>query len=120
MSVSRKLWKSALRFAFWFPTSILAVACASTEKTADAPKPDHYVLENGPVVPASSPFPDQHPIYAKIYAGDQLLERRLVYRGWDMDHDGKIDMLEYLDPQGRVIRKSYDFNHDGGIELDQR
>ncbi len=118
MSVRLKYSKLDLRLALWFPISILAFACASTEKT-EPPQPDHYVLESGPVIPGNSPFPNQHPIYAKIYAGSELLERRLVYRGWDMDYDGKIDMLEYLDPQGRVIRKTYDFDRDGVTEVDQ-
>ena len=97
-------------YALWFPISILAVACATTEKTAEPPKPTHYVLEDAPRIIASLPFPNQHPIYVKIYAGDKLLERRLAYRAWDMDHDGLIDMIEYLGDKGEVLRTSYGFN----------
>lgn len=115
----QKYWKTAIVSVLWSLITILAVACASTEKD-EVLAPDHYVLENGPIIVAGSPFPNQHPIYANLYAGDKLLERRLAYRGWDMDHDGKIDMLEYLDTNGQVIRKTYDFNRDGGVDVDQR
>lgn len=115
----QKSWKTAIAPVLWSLITILAVACASTEK--DEPVgPDRYVLENGPIIVAGSPFPNQHPIYAKLYAGEKLLERRLAYRGWDLDHDGKIDMLEYLDAEGRVLRKTYDFNRDGIIDTDHR
>lgn len=115
----QKFWKPAIRPVLWSLISILAGSCAST-KNDEPPKPDHFVLEKGPIIVAGSPFPNQHPIYARIYAGEKLLERRLAYRGWDMDRDGKIDMLEYLDSAGKVIRKTYDFNRDGTIDVDQR
>ena len=104
-------------YAFWFPLSILAASCATTEKTAQPPKPTHYVLEDAPIILASPPFPNQHPIYVKLYVGKKLLERRLAYRGWDMDHDGLIDMIEYIGQDGEVIRKSYKFSSDTAVSL---
>lgn len=103
--------------ALWFLISIAAASCATSEKTAEPPKPTHYVLEEAPVIVASSPYPNQHPIYVKIYGGEVLLERRLAYRGFDMDHDGFIDMIEYLDKNGQVLRTSYKFAGDKEIEL---
>ncbi|MBC7532078.1 MAG: hypothetical protein H7318_10900 [Oligoflexus sp.] len=110
-----RLWKLVSPYALWFPISILAVACATTEKSKEPPKPTHYVLENADPIVATMPFPNQHPIYVKIYGGEQLLERRLAYRGWDVDHDGLIDMVEYLDDKGEVIRTSYKFNGDSDL-----
>lgn len=98
--------------ALWFVIFILGASCATSEKTPEPPKPTHYVLEEAPVIVASSPYPNQHPIYVKIYGGEVLLERRLAYRGFDMDHDGFIDMIEYLDKNGQVLRTSYKFNAD--------
>ncbi|MBC7659727.1 MAG: hypothetical protein H7249_08465 [Chitinophagaceae bacterium] len=110
----RNFWLKKLvsPYALWFHISILAASCATTEKTAEAPKPTHYVLEQGPISVASLPFPNQHPIYVKIYAGDQLLSRHLAYRGYDADHDGLIDMIEYLDDKGAVTRTVFKFNGD--------
>jgi hypothetical protein len=99
-------------YALWSLISILAASCATSEKTLEPSKPTHYALEEAPVILASSPYPNQHPIYARMYAGDRLIERRLVYRGFDMDHDGFIDMIEYLDKNGNVIRTSYKFADD--------
>ncbi len=104
-------------YALWFPLSILAGSCATTEKTAEPPKPTHFVLESAPIIVATKPYPNQHPIYVKIYAGDELLERRLAYRGWDMDHDGLIDMIEYLNEKGEVVRKSYKFPGQEALEV---
>ncbi|MES2744909.1 MAG: hypothetical protein V4655_05760 [Bdellovibrionota bacterium] len=104
-------------YALWFLISILAASCATSEKTVEPPKPTHYVLEEAPVIVASKPYPNQHPIYVKMYAGELLLERRLAYRGFDMDHDGFIDMIEYLDKKGEVIRTSYKFAGDKDIKL---
>ena len=103
--------------ALWFLISILAASCATSEKTVNPPKPTHYVLEEAPVILASAPYPNQHPIYVKIYGDEVLLERRLAYRGFDMDHDGFIDMIEYLDKKGEVIRSSYKFVSDKDLTL---
>lgn len=98
--------------ALWLLIFILVASCATSEKTQEPPKPTHYVLEEAPVIAASQPYPNQHPIYVKIYGGEVLLERRLAYRGYDMDHDGFIDMVEYLDKSGQVTRTSYKFTGD--------
>jgi hypothetical protein len=112
MADKSRLLKLVSPYALWFPISILAAACATTEKSNEPPKPTHYILENADPIVASLPFPNQHPIYVKIYGGDQLLERRLAYRGWDADHDGLIDMIEYLDDKAAVIRTTYKFSGD--------
>lgn len=114
--------KPTLRWALWLHLSILGVACVSTEKTPDqggAPIPTHYVLEPGPVEKAASPLPDLTPIFVRIYAGEQMLEKRLGYRSWDFNKDGNCDMLETLDAQGQVVRRSYDMDRDGRVDLDQ-
>jgi hypothetical protein len=114
------IWKPALRCALWITISILGVACVTTEKTEITPQKTHFVLEPGPVERGQDPLPDLTPIYVRIYAGDQLIERRLGYKAWDFNRDGSIDMLEYLDSQGQVIRRSYDLNRDGVVDLEKR
>ena len=114
-SLRRNFWLKKLvsPYSLWLPISILAASCATTEKTGEPPKPTHYVLEEGPISVASLPFPNQHSIYVKIYAGEVMLERKLAYRGFDVDHDGLIDMIEYLSDNGEVVRTSYKFtDHD--------
>ena len=115
-------WKRVLHPAMWLSISILGVACVSTEKTPDpavvAPR-THYVLEPGPLQKGDDPLPDLTPIYVRIYAGDQMVEKRLAYRAWDFNKDGNFDMLEYLDAQGQVIRRSYDMNRDGRVDIEQ-
>ncbi len=103
--------------ALWFVIFILAGSCATSEKTVEPPKPTHYVLEEAPVILANHPYPNQHPIYVKIFAGEKLLERRLAYRGFDMDHDSYIDMIEYLDAKGQVTKTSYKFEPDQDLKL---
>ena len=39
------------------------------------------------------------------------------FRGWDMDGDGRFELLEVLDPDGTVQARVYDFDGDGRIDL---
>ncbi len=103
--------------ALWFVIFILAGSCATSEKTSNPPKPTHFVLEVAPVIVARTPYPNQHPIYVKIFGGETLLERRLAYRGFDMNHDGYIDMVEYLDEKGQVLKTSYKFSPETDFTL---
>ena len=38
------------------------------------------------------------------------------FRGWDMDHDGRFDMLEVVDGEGQIVSWAYDFDGDGVID----
>lgn len=116
--LSPRLWLPALRCALWISISTLPLACVTTEKTPEAPQKTHYVLEPAPWEKAADPIPDLLPIYVRVYAGDQLLERRLAYRAWDFNKDGNADLMEYLDQKGQVIRRVYDLNRDGRVDVD--
>ena len=101
----------------------LTLGCTTPDKSVDAegkPVVSHFVLEAGPVETSQEPLPNLHPIFVKVYSGEKLIEERLAYRAWDLDYDGSIDMIEYLDADGRITRRSYDFNKDGVIELDKK
>jgi hypothetical protein len=112
--------KSALSSALWLIICILGASCASTEKKTlgldEKLLPTHFTLESGPAEKKANPLPDYIPIYVRSYAGDQLLERQLGYRGWDFNKDGVIDMLEVLDAKGQVLRRAYDWNRDGQVD----
>ena len=42
------------------------------------------------------------------------------FRGWDIDHDGKFDVLEVLAADGTTTSWVYDFNGDGKIDAMQQ
>ncbi len=115
--------KPALRCVFGLIISILGAGCVSTEKTVEAPKEvpqvTHFVLDPAPTIHAQAPLPDVTPFYVKVYSEQQLLERRLAYKAWDFNKDGKPDMLEYFDDHGEVIRRAYDFNGDGKVDREE-
>ncbi len=115
--------KPALLCIFGLFISILAVGCASTEKTEEpskeAPQPTHFVLDPAPVLKGDDPLPDLTAVYVKVYAVDRLVERRLAYKAWDFNKDGKADLLEYVDAEGHVIRRAYDFNSDGKVDREE-
>lgn len=112
-------FRCQLSAVLWISISTLLLACVTTEKTPDTqPAKTHFVLEPLSWEKAEDPMPDLLPIYVRVYAGDQLLERRLAYRAWDFNKDGNTDMLEYLDPKGEVIRRVYDLNRDGRVDVD--
>lgn len=122
LNLSLAIERPSLRRAFCLALSSVGASCVSTEKTPEAvipPVRTHYVLEPGPLEKGDSPMPDLTPIYVRIYAGDQMVERRLGFRAWDFNKDGNFDMLESLDTQGQVIRRSYDMDRDGRIDLEK-
>ena len=70
----------------------------------------------GHTVKNSFPLPSMTPVWLDEIRGTKRISSRLAYRGWDMNDDGRFDMLESLSPQGTVIFRAYDLDFDGLVD----
>ena len=61
-----------------------------------------------------SPLPNMRNFYLIPLKKDDT--RELVYRTWDMNSDGRIDILEVLNSKKEVTQRLYDYDLDGTID----
>jgi hypothetical protein len=92
--------------------------CVTTEdETVDLNKPTHYTLRRGPTVQHAAPLPAQTDVLVDWHYKNGDRKTQTGFRGWDMDGDGRFELLEVLDPDGTVQARVYDFDGDGRIDL---
>ncbi|MCB9228860.1 MAG: hypothetical protein H6618_04545 [Deltaproteobacteria bacterium] len=82
----------------------------------DEPAPVREVLRIGQTVEYSFPLPAMTPVWVDRLQGNRRLSSRLAFRAWDMNDDGRFDMLEAIDPGGRVLFRAYDLDFDGEVD----
>ena len=99
----------------------LTFACATTPKAAVTARPSVlppslYTLKEGDKIQNQMPLPNK----TKISVNWQNVEGKPDpvegFRGWDLDHDGRFDMLEVLDEAGNTNMWAFDFDGDGVID----
>ena len=79
--------------------------------------PALYTLKEGDKIQNKLPLPNQTKILVKWTQRNGEKKTQEGFRGWDVDHDGRFDMLEALDPEGNPNMWAYDFDGDGVIDL---
>ena len=103
--------------------SILAAGCWTTEKEGiesvvddeDMPALD-YQLKYGPWVIEGKPWPDSKAIWLNGVADGELVTSRKIFEAFDMNGDGRVDMVHRLSKTGEIIESAYDFDLDGDID----
>ena len=102
---------------------MLLAACATTppppsaemaEKRAAGPA--FYVLREGETINYPMPLPNRTKIFIDWTYSDGVKRSKEGFRGWDVNHDGRFDMVEVLDEGGRTMAWAYDFNGDFVID----
>lgn len=83
---------------------------------AKAAGPAFYILKEGDKVENKLPLPNKTQIMVNWTYSDGSKKSKEGFRGWDMDHDGRFDMLEVVDGEGQVVSWAYDFDGDGVID----
>jgi hypothetical protein len=96
-------------------TELKAEADQSPEKAKSA-GPAFYILKEGDKVENKLPLPNKTQIMVNWTYSDGSKKSKEGFRGWDMDHDGRFDMLEVVDVQGQIVSWAYDFDGDGVID----
>lgn len=103
--------------------SLMAIAATGSkafgetaEKEEGDPKPAFYILKEGDKAMSPSPLPDLTRILINWTYSDNSKTSQEGFRGWDIDHDGRFDMLEVLDASGKTLSWAYDFDGDGAVD----
>ena len=99
----------------------LTCACATTPKTVENVRPKTlapalYTLKEGEKTQYLMPLPNKTKISVNWQNVDGKPNPVEGFRGWDLDHDGRFDMLEVLDEAGNTNTWAFDFDGDGIID----
>jgi hypothetical protein len=102
--------------------AIVISSCATAPVPAEAPRhnelsPALYTLKEGDKIQNILPLPDQTQILINWKEAEGLAKPTEGFRGWDMDHDGRFDVLEVFDSTGKTDMWAYDFDGDGIIDV---
>lgn len=100
-----------------FAICSLVCGCQTTKKASEEAEKIQFVIEKGAIEPNTGAIPQYIPVYVKTMKGQEVVDKKLGYRGWDFNKDGRIDMLEILDDKGLVSTTAFDFDLDGTVDL---
>ncbi len=97
--------------------ALAAVGCASaSEDGAGLVGETHYILKLGPVKKHPKPLPDETPILVERFLAEGGKSITEGFRGWDVNGDGRFEMVEVLDEKGGVQARLFDFDGDGRVD----
>lgn len=110
-----------LHYAIWLMLAFsLTPAWATTENSTssepsapEAPQKSHYEITVGKPVENQAPLPDMVPATVTVHFSDGTSKQYVGGRGWDINKDGQMDMIEVLDEAGQDRAYVFDFDADG-------
>jgi len=87
------------------------------------PEEEVFVAPSYTLVPAE-PVAYQEPLPIKtsiniVWSFKDHTETKEAFRAWDINRDGKFDMIESLSESGETTGWAYDFNGDSKVDLQQ-
>lgn len=106
----------------WYLILALVSSCATSQKTdvtgdeKIAPGPAFYVLREGETIDHPLPLPHQTKILVDWTYSDGAKRSKVQFKGWDVNRDGRFDMVEVLDDAGKPVGWAYDFNGDSVVD----
>ncbi len=127
--IATKKSQKPRHYAFWLLLAFsLTPACATTKNSStptlimplesvDPEAPVGYEIEVGRRLRQSAPLPDMEPAQVTLHFADGSVRRYLGARGWDMNQDGRVDMIEILDTAGKAYAYVFDFDADGRVDF---
>ncbi len=105
-------------FVFNLILSSLACACTTTEKGESS----EILTETGSLAEVSywqsqrTPWPTEATVWQKTFSNSTLIGMDRMYKLWDFNGDGRVDMAQRISLDGKVIGIAYDFDLDGEID----
>lgn len=107
--------------------SILVVGCATTQKKPDTSDSTEaavngvgykpvYVMVQGKWEQSYPPMANKLPFYYQEWQEGEVKSVSEGYVGWDFNNDGRIDMVQSLNSQGKAIETAFDFDLDGSVD----
>ena len=104
----------------WFLMAFMVCHCSSPEKPD--PTASQVTVTGKKVVTGKpnlyrAPLPVRVPLAVRqeLSDGSSLTDGR--YRGWDVNRDGRVDVVERLDERGNLQSAAYDFDYDGNVDM---
>ncbi len=79
-------------------------------------EPTHYTLAIGAKVPAPAPLPQQTKILVEWHFKNGATRKLEGFRGWNLNHDERFEMVEVLAEDGSVLAQVFDYDSDGRID----
>ena len=103
------------------------VGCSTTEEVPKAEAKwaakqkivdqGRYVVSADSVKRNPRPLPNLVSFNVRWKSDAGEIPTKKIYRGWDVDRDGQIDMLEVTDKNDMNPQYFFDFNGDGKIDM---
>ena len=111
------------KYSFALGASIICLVlmrCATSEEkpneVIEPARPAYYTLRSENVQNNPYPLPIETAVLVDWKFTDGSIHSGNGFRAWDIDHDGRFDALEVLDPEGKTVRWAFDFDNDGRID----
>ncbi len=92
------------------------VSCATKPQEKQVVDEPFYTLHETKTTHHPYPLPNQSSIFVEWTFGDGTKKIVEGFRGWDVDHDGRFEMLEILSDKGEVEGWAFDFDGDGRVD----
>ncbi len=97
-------------------------ACASTPEIESpvVQGPPKVVTENvilGVPQQLPRPLPVQYPVTLEQTMTNGSVKVDRGFRGWDVNRDGRLDILDVLDEHGQTLTSAFDFDFDGKVDM---
>lgn len=74
-------------------------------------------IEKGETIYHPEPLANETVYRKKVRKGDKVVADFMIYRTWDFNKDGRVDLVQEYDDQGNLILNAYDFDFDGNVDL---
>lgn len=111
-----------LNLGLYLIIAVLTSTCATpppeVKKTAPV-EPVAYDLRAAEFIRHPQPLPNKSSIMVDWKLSNDEVVSSEGFRAWDMNHDGRFEMLEILSSSGHTTAWAYDFDGDGVVDLVQ-
>lgn len=98
---------------------VIISACTTMKESSqvdEAPVVIFYEINQLAVKAFHDPLPNYYPFKITWHYSDGSRKEQLGFRGWDINKDNHLDMLEVLDEAENTEIYAYDFDADGRID----
>lgn len=93
--------------------------CATKTTPIDVAEP-YFSIQELKSVPTQAPLPNKYEIFITWHYPNNTNITQLGFEAWDVDRDGRFDMVYSLGGDRQKIAVTYDFNGDSVPDLTER